>query len=47
MGRVFPEEHFKITLGEAVLLPVNFDHANTSCARLRARKHGRQGATRG
>ena len=47
MGRAFPEEHFKITVGEAVLLPVNFDHANTSCARLRARKPGRQGATRG
>jgi hypothetical protein len=47
MGRAFPEEHFKITAGEAVLLPENFEDANTICARLRARKPGRQGAARG
>ena len=47
MGRAFPEEHFKITVGEAVLLPENFDDVNAICARLRARKHGRQGAARG
>ena len=46
MGRAFPEEHFKITVGEAVLLPENFDGANTICAHL-ARKPGRQGAARG
>ena len=46
MGRAFPEEHFKITVGEAVLLPENFDDVNTICARL-ARKPGRQGAARG
>jgi hypothetical protein len=38
MGRAFPEEHFKITAGEAVLLPDNFDDANTICACLGARK---------
>jgi hypothetical protein len=42
---VFPEEHFKITVGEADLLPENFDNANTICACLRAREPGRQGAT--
>ena len=47
MGRAFQEEHFKITVGEAVLLPENFDDVDTICARLRARKHGRQGAVRG
>ena len=46
MGRAFPEEHFKITVGEAVLLPENFYDANTICAR-QARKPGRQGAARG
>ena len=47
MGRAFREEHFKITVGEAVLLPESCDDANTICARLGARKPGRQGATRG
>jgi hypothetical protein len=46
MGRAFPEEHFKITVGGAVL-PDNFDDVKTICARLRARKPGRQGAGRG
>ncbi len=47
MGRAFQEEHFKITVGEAVLLPDNFEDVNTICARLRARKPGRRGAARG
>jgi hypothetical protein len=47
MGRAFPEEHFRITVGKAVLLPENFGDVNTICARLRARKPGRQGAARG
>jgi hypothetical protein len=47
MGRAFQEEHFKITVGEAVPLPDNFEDASTFCARLRARKPGRQGAARG
>ena len=46
MGRAFPEQHLKSTDG-AVLLPENFDDVNTICARLRARKPGRQGAARG
>jgi hypothetical protein len=41
---VFPEEHFKIAVGEADLLPENFDDVNTMCAYLRAREPGRQGA---
>jgi hypothetical protein len=47
MGRAFPEEHFKITVGEAVLLPESCEDVNTICARLRARQPGRQGATCG
>jgi hypothetical protein len=47
MGRAFPEEHFGITVGEAVLHPENFGDANTSCASRRARKPGRQEAARG
>jgi hypothetical protein len=47
MGRAFPEEHFKITVGEAVPLPENFDDVNTICACSRARKPGRQGAAGG
>jgi hypothetical protein len=46
MGRAFPEEHSKITVGEAVLLPENFDDVSTIGARLRSRKPGRQGASR-
>ena len=46
MGRAFPEEHFKLTVGEA-LLPENFDDLNTVCACLRARKPARQGAAGG
>jgi hypothetical protein len=47
MGRAFPEEHFKITVGEVVLLPENFDDVNSICARLQGRKPGRRGAARG
>jgi hypothetical protein len=48
MGRaVFPEEHFKITVGEADLLPENFDNVNAVCACLPAREPGRQGAADG
>jgi hypothetical protein len=46
MGRAFQEGHFKITAGEAVLLPEYFDDVHTIRAR-RARKPGRQGAARG
>jgi hypothetical protein len=44
---VFPEEHFTITVGDADLLPENFDNANTSCACRRAREPGRQEAANG
>jgi hypothetical protein len=47
MGRAFPEEHVKITVGETVLLPDNFGDANTNRASRRARKPGRQEAARG
>jgi hypothetical protein len=46
MGRAFPEEHFKLTVGEA-LLPENFDDSKTICACLRARKPAKQGAAGG
>jgi acyl carrier protein len=44
---VFLEEHFNITVGEADLLPENFDTVNTICAYLRARQPGKQRATSG
>jgi len=44
---VFVEERFKITVGEADLLPENFASVNTICAYLRAREPGRLGAARG
>jgi hypothetical protein len=47
MGRAFQEEHFQITVGEAVQLPENFGDVNTICACRRARKPGRRGAARG
>jgi hypothetical protein len=47
MGRAFQEEHFKITVGEAVPLPENLGDVNTICACRRARKPGRRGAARG
>jgi hypothetical protein len=47
MGRAFREGHFKVTAGEAVPLPENFDDVNTICACRQAQKPGRQGAARG
>jgi acyl carrier protein len=44
---VFLEEQFNITVGEADLLPENFDNINTICAYLRAREPGKQRAARG
>jgi acyl carrier protein len=44
---VFLEEQFHITVGEADLLPENFDNVNTICAYLRAREPGKQRATSG
>ena len=44
---VFVEERFKITVGEADLLPENFASVDTICAYLRAREPGRLGAARG
>jgi acyl carrier protein len=43
---VFLEERFKITVGEADLLPENFDTVNAICSYLRAREPGKQGAAR-
>jgi acyl carrier protein len=43
----FLEEQFKITVGEADLLPENLDNVNTICAHLRAREPGKQGAAHG
>ena len=44
---VFLEERFKIAVGEADLLPENFDTVNTICAYLRARQPGKQDAVHG
>lgn len=44
---VFLEERFKITVGEADLLPENFDSVNAICTYLRAREPGRQRAAHG
>jgi acyl carrier protein len=44
---VFLEEQFNITVGEADLLPENFDSVTTICAYLRAREPGRQRAAHG
>ena len=44
---VFLEEQFNITVGEADLLPENFDNVNTICAYLRALAPGRQRAAHG
>jgi acyl carrier protein len=41
---VFVEERFKITVGEADLLPENFASVSTISSYLRARDLGRQGA---
>ena len=44
---VFLEERFGITMGDADLLPQNFDSVNTICAYVRARDPGKQEAARG
>ncbi len=44
---VFLEEQFNITVGEADLLPENFDSVNTICAYLQTREPGRQRAAHG
>ena len=41
---IFLEQEFKITVGEADLLPENFDSVNAICSYLRAREAGKQGA---
>jgi methoxymalonate biosynthesis acyl carrier protein len=41
---IFLEEQFKISVGEADLLPENFDSVNAICSYLRAREAGKQGA---
>jgi acyl carrier protein len=43
---VFLEEQFQIEIGEADLLPENFDNINAICAYLRAREPGKQRAAR-
>ena len=43
---VFLEERFKITVGDADLLPENFETVNSICSYLRAREPGKQGAAR-
>jgi acyl carrier protein len=44
---VFLEERFKITVGDADLLPENFASVHTICAYLRARMPAKQEAARG
>jgi acyl carrier protein len=44
---VFLEERFEITMGDADLLPENFDSVNSICAYLRARGPGNHEAARG
>jgi acyl carrier protein len=44
---VFLEEQFSITVGEADLLPENFDNVNTICTYLRAREPGKQRTAHG
>jgi acyl carrier protein len=41
---VFLEERFEITMGDADLLPENFDSVNAICAYLRAREPGIEAA---
>jgi acyl carrier protein len=43
---MFLEEQFKITVGEADLLPEHFDSVNTICAYVRATERGRSGVAR-
>jgi acyl carrier protein len=42
---VFLERQFNVTVGEADLLPENFDSVNAICTYLRERARERQGAT--
>ncbi|MCW2930754.1 MAG: hypothetical protein JWM19_1716 [Actinomycetia bacterium] len=44
---VFLEEQFKISVGEADLLPENFGTVNAICSYLRAREPGKKEAARG
>jgi acyl carrier protein len=44
---VFLEERFQITVGEADLLPENFDTVNTICAYLRTLEQGPREAAHG
>jgi methoxymalonate biosynthesis acyl carrier protein len=44
---IFIEEQFKISVGEADLLPENFDTVNAICSFLRTREPGKQEAARG
>jgi acyl carrier protein len=44
---VFLEEQFKISVGEADLLPENFCNVNAICSYLRAREPGKQEVARG
>ena len=44
---VFLEERFQVTVGEADLLPENFDTVNAICAYLRAREDTRHEAAHG
>ena len=44
---VFLEERFQVTVGEADLLPENFDTVNAICSYLRARDQERREAAHG
>ncbi len=44
---VFLEERFRITVGDADLLPDNFGSVDAICAYLRARESGKAGAAHG
>jgi acyl carrier protein len=44
---VFLEERYKITMGDADLLPQNFSSVNAICAYVRARQPEKQGAAHG
>jgi acyl carrier protein len=44
---VFLEEKFQVTIGEADLIPENFDTVDAICAYLRAREHERREAAHG
>jgi acyl carrier protein len=44
---VFLEEKFQVTIGEADLIPENFDTVDAICAYLRAQEQERRGAAHG